>query len=678
MVPFSSPEYGSSLNALQRHNDLTTANGQLMSHSVQGSPQNESGIGGIFTGLTDAVGDGQNADPSGLATLMKGFHPHQSMMGEANPSNQPQLGHVRNLNAGLGLHTAQESMFSQSSGVGMPIPATTTPSTKMPGMSSTWIIGENGNVSDFSEEASTVKEPQPSYLGSGTSLRQQPSMSDMKIPANVPNPTFMAHLSQAQAPQLLEPTSSVPQPSLADSSSRGGSTAETSSYCGSAAEIFQDSFTSEASQCERRIPTPASATSHTSGSLANRRRRKPAALGTAALGPAAYRSTSYTSGAPSSPRSGTAGLSDANLRRVQSSSVVSPRIQKIGSISAQRSPLRMSFADVSASPKLSRQVSNQSGGSAVVKEATEIQMAPTTPISEAYPANHGGQDVHSFGDHFEPASLAHNSNVGENPEQIWRRMPDTAVTSESAFWSNMPSTADTLHSYASPPYTPMHNSQMTHLDFLKANMHSSQAENILFPSAESGNCGLHSAPPHQQGFQFQPGLGHVGTNVPPVHNPITTGSVGSVSNIQASTSNENGAGMMLPNQQPWDQSEQFMHQVHSTHNFNSHMTQALQSGLIGHCVLPMEKHQTGSKLNSSDENQTHFSPHGPHSAIMGHLRSASGPVGRGRDLQVHHYNPPKPAEASLLPRRQKFSEQPREFNFENKGPEHFNPAESSS
>ncbi|KAI9670560.1 MAG: hypothetical protein M1831_005780 [Alyxoria varia] len=669
-APFSASEYANSLNASQSHNNLSTTNGQLNSNSVQSSPHHDSGLGGIFTGLTDPVGDGQNADLSGLATLMKGFNPHETIIDEANPSSQPQLGRIRN--AGLGMNTAQQDMFSQSPGMRMPISAATTSNTRMPVLPGTWNLGENGIVSDFSEEANKANEPQPSYLASEANLRQQTNMNDMKISTNITAPGFMSQFSQAQPPQLLEPTSSIPQSSLADTPSRAGSTAETSSYCSSAAEMFQEPFNDETSPCDGRIPTPASATSHASGSLANRRRRKPAALGPAALGPAAYRSTSYTSGAPSSPRTGAAGLSDANLRRVQSSSVVSPRIQKISSVSAQRSPLRMSFTDVTTSPKLSRQVSNQSGGSAAVKESTENQMAPTTPISEAYPANQGGQDVNAFGDPSEPASLAHN-NVGENPDQIWQRMPDTAVTSESAFWSNMPSTADTLPSYASPPYTPMNHSHMTHLDFFKANMHSNQAESILLRGPENGNSGLHSAPPHQQGFHFQPGLGHVDTSIPPVHNPITTGSVGSVSNIRGSSPNDNGAGMMLPNQQPWDSNAQFMHQVDPAHNFNFHMTQALQSGLNGHCGLPMHKHQMGPKLNLSNETPSHFSPHG---TIMGHLRSASGPVGRGQDLQVHHYNPPRPADPSVLPPRQKFSEQPREFNFENKGPEHFSLTES--
>ncbi|KAF2842428.1 hypothetical protein M501DRAFT_1013771 [Patellaria atrata CBS 101060] len=118
-----------------------------------------------------------------------------------------------------------------------------------------------------------------------------------------------------------------------------------------------------------------SAASNMSSSIATRRHRpRPPALGAAAL-----RSASYSSGMPSPGTSHSNFNPDQTLRRIRSTGF--NRIQKVNSGSTQRSPLIASFTEAANSPKFARHASGSFTVTTPGLSAGNGSLAPPTPLT---------------------------------------------------------------------------------------------------------------------------------------------------------------------------------------------------------------------------------------------------------------------------------------------------------
>lgn len=173
-------------------------------------------------------------------------------------------------------------------------------------------------------------------------------------------------------------------------------------------------------------------------SLAARRQRpRPAALGQAAL-----RSASYTTGMPISPgTNGNLGPPEQTLHRIRSCGLpgaANGRIQKSGNGSGQRSPMNLTFADAAASPKFARHASY-----AAVSSPGQTSLAPPTPLTPndaaRFPSWQSHGSIHSHN--------SHNSIDQSSPNGI-------AVS-----WTSESPAIFPTHVSSSPPETPLDKDQ---------------------------------------------------------------------------------------------------------------------------------------------------------------------------------------------------------------------------
>lgn len=187
-----------------------------------------------------------------------------------------------------------------------------------------------------------------------------------------------------------------------------------------------------------------------SSSLALRRQKRPAALDVM------HRSTSYSNATtPQSPSSLVPGDGGNTIRRIKSSHpVMSGRIQKSGSTSAQRSPMTLSF--------------REGDGPRQYASASRLNdKAETNSIVE-----HEAEDV----------------DVEMDPSSIWHHMPSTAGTSfSSGLWSQGPTTGEST-SFTSAPPTPLDLSTFEQMRMRNASI---PTMSHMVPS---------SAPPWQESF----------------------------------------------------------------------------------------------------------------------------------------------------------------------------------
>ena len=416
-----------------------------------------------------------------------------------------------------------------------------------------------------------------------------------------------------------------------------------------------------------------------SSSLAGRRQRRPAALGSTA-----FRSSSYNLSGPNSPHStGMSGASDANLHRIKSSTAFGGRIQK----TSQRSPFRRSFTEASDSPKPSSYTSN---GPAAATNGDFVGVAPITPISEMNSVCQAGTNNGVISAPFETPD-----GDSKQFESLQYRLSRSAAPSVTSPWSAMPDTGatfDTARSYASPPRTPMDATRMASMHIsnaappsneqgLLASQTESHVPSAPLPIQQAPNSDpdvsqqriyqfqsvAHSAPAWQQTFPssvngwpsaihpplqmpthptlLQPYFSHPsigdGSGDMVKQNPhVSLPSGGHVAHVYGGQQGQLNPPMQAPPEFPIGQSRQ------AYMSGQPQMFHQLQPG-IGNLVSPPGL------------------AHGEAAVLQRPV--SSSPVARSQpELQVHHYSPPHRAESATLPPKTRSNPQERrEFNFQN-------------
>ena len=386
--------------------------------------------------------------------------------------------------------------------------------------------------------------------------------------------------------------------------------------------------------------------SYTAANLAARRQRRPAALGAAAL-----RSSSYTTSGTSSPQSANFLSSpDGNLRRVKSSTgVLHGRVQKSGS-SSQRSPYNTSFAEASKSPNSDNKSSTTSvNGFVRVEPADSDSKTPITPSSDFCPASLQSTDMTTQLSMQGVSFPSFRLNMShENVYTEWPDMPETSTTTDSSSWLNMPSTADTSLSYASPPHTPMNSSQL-------ARMNLGDGNQIKLAEPSLNTCSAPASQPHfppstntwsnyscqareqflQPPYQYNPFLR---TSVARTGIPNAMQHGRAVSSVNASDFEMQGVTPTV--------------RVQGGHS-RQHLSQ------------PSIPHQAQQEVSG------HFLPQGETILPTHQSPALATPNKSPGNFHFQHYEPPEPVNPSQLPPKNSHSQPPREFNFENKGLDDF-------
>ncbi|KAI9728644.1 MAG: hypothetical protein M1828_002750 [Chrysothrix sp. TS-e1954] len=416
-------------------------------------------------------------------------------------------------------------------------------------------------------------------------------------------------------------------------------------------------------ESQKRHPLIARAPSDTSVSLAQRRQRKPAALGIASPRSASYNNV----GSPRSPSgSGTVNANDAQLRRMKSmNGVMSGRVQK-NFASPQRSPLNPQFNESDVATRGAKQVHNLMAPAPRDSSSLPVNTRTTTPLTSVI-MNQGYN-----GDHNNTSLNSVDTTFSERP---WSYIPSTdASTTGDSVWSLMPNTSETAPSYASPPHTPMDYAPMAALRL----QHHDNLAHAVVPQ---------SAPAFQQSFQFQP------------HNWQEQMMPRAAMSQQ---SHYHDQGMPLPTGH---------FQSHATgHSTNANQMQHVSRHYASHSVpaiapvhyqadndqitptyrtvhdeqrmaFDTAHHQQRRQSSQMQQQQclTHNSPPQLMPSTAGQFESVFPSQRKSPkttasnltpELQIQHYSPREPAQAPNLPPKTK-NTPPKEYTFHHHGPETF-------
>lgn len=270
-----------------------------------------------------------------------------------------------------------------------------------------------------------------------SSLQPQPYDQFMQPPSALSDASQVAPtlVPSVSAPEQVGSMS--PQLTFSDSEQSGTLPPEAFSRRASSTTALAESMRNVGIQSRPPVDASFKQPTQPSSIAVRRQRPRPAALGTTGL-----RSVSYSAGMSSPPNATQSLNPDHTLRRIRSIGVTNGlpngRIQKPGSVSAQRSPLTFTFAEAAASPKFARQNSFVSITSPEPPCRTE-SLAPPTPLTPNEFGRFPSWQSHIVKTH---ATALESSNA---EGRVWPR--DLSVPATHA-------------SVASPPSTPMNPEQL--------------------------------------------------------------------------------------------------------------------------------------------------------------------------------------------------------------------------
>ena len=437
-------------------------------------------------------------------------------------------------------------------------------------------------------------------------------------------------------------------------------------------------------------------------SLAQRRQRRPAPLG-----PLGGRSTSHSLTTPASPKSAQPQSSERQLRRARSSiGVMNGRVQKPGfSVSAQRSPLSLTFSESTASSKLSKSLSSRSMTSLSVETLSRTNsLVPITPVSPPAEEEDSKEDTTAK----VSCHMGHDSGFSMD-DSVWANMPNTSDTTTGSVWSShvpLSATTDHFEKYASPPETPLqpqqassvpyppqhgqfsmppsntpygshwqHSFQVTPRSHQYTPMQSATMNFQLHPTAHQAEEQMQTnVPQHRrQGSNSKRG------NVPEFNSDPN---VSAVHNHALSYEATNAPGIhqyqlvaqqYAPQHHPQHQ-EQYHQQYSAMHQSSESQPQSQRtlSSPQQQLTHPHKLSQTPVQyvFHMGDSDMANVDSTDSHSTVSQGTASPTR-VSQSQELMIQQFSPREPVDPSRLPPKMKLNEPPKHFEFQTCGPESF-------